>query len=144
LDEVPFHKLRATELRLLPYLVAANSVNYGKAAKLTCAEALAACLYIGGLRDQARSLLRSFAWGEEFFRLNHDLLEAYATCATGVEVMAVQEAYFARAKAEMEAKVKASELAAGKEEDPYGIGAHLPPAGASREEEYDDDEDEEE
>lgn len=41
-------------------------------------KALAASLYIVGLKEEARRLMKSFQWGEEFFKINKDLLDGYA------------------------------------------------------------------
>jgi len=87
---VPFDRLHSRAPRLLPWLVAANPVNYGKACKLTCAEALAAGLYISGYRDAAELLMNKFKWGHGFITLNRELLESYTLCTTGEEVLETQ------------------------------------------------------
>eukprot|EP01024_Parvocaulis_polyphysoides_P001781 TRINITY_DN10507_c0_g2_i1.p1 TRINITY_DN10507_c0_g2~~TRINITY_DN10507_c0_g2_i1.p1 ORF type:complete len:293 (+),score=38.38 TRINITY_DN10507_c0_g2_i1:67-879(+) len=90
LEEVPFNKIKGQFPRLLPWLLAANPVNYGKACKLSCAEAFAAALFICGLEDDARSVMARFKWGETFFSLNDQLLQAYRDCETSQEIIEVQ------------------------------------------------------
>ena len=70
LEDVPFKQLRGGHHRLLPFLVAANPVNYGKPMKLSCVEALGATLYIVGLIEEAMLLLECFDWGIEFIKIN--------------------------------------------------------------------------
>jgi len=80
--------------RALPFLVAANPVNYGKVSKLSTVEALASALYILGEAEHAKSLLSKFKWGPGFVDLNKDLLESYSKAMTEKEIIAVQDEYF--------------------------------------------------
>jgi pre-rRNA-processing protein TSR3 len=98
-DEIPRSKLKA-EHCLLPFLVAANRINYGRAYKLNDAEAFAAALYIVGHQQLAHDLLESFPYGEEFFKINREQLDAYAMCADSAEVVAAQEEYLSRCASE--------------------------------------------
>jgi len=49
--------------RALPYLIAANPINYGKPTILSTAEAFAATLYIVGLKNEAKEILSVFKFG---------------------------------------------------------------------------------
>ncbi len=79
--------------RALPFLVAANPVNYGRPFRLTTVEALTAALIILGHPDEADALLEPFRWGETFLTLNEEPLRRYAECADSTEVVAVQDDY---------------------------------------------------
>jgi pre-rRNA-processing protein TSR3 len=80
--------------RMLPLLLAANPVNWGKPGKLTTAEAIAASLFLIGREDHARRLLGAFSWGEQFFVLNKEPLEAYAEAKTSEELVNLQFEFF--------------------------------------------------
>jgi len=83
------------EHRALPFLVAANPVNYGNAFQLTTVEALAAALWVLGDREHAESILAKFTWGETFLELNAEPLKRYADCEDSSDVVAVQDDYLA-------------------------------------------------
>ena len=83
--------------RALPFLVAANPVNFGTPFRLNTAEAVAAALVVLGERARAERLLEPFAWGPTFLELNAEPLRRYADCADSTEVVAVQEEYLADA-----------------------------------------------
>jgi pre-rRNA-processing protein TSR3 len=63
-----FPKIPGVTERALPFLVAANPVNYGKPFKLSSVEAIAAALIILGEETQAELVLSKFAWGEQFLK----------------------------------------------------------------------------
>ncbi|GMR48240.1 hypothetical protein PMAYCL1PPCAC_18435, partial [Pristionchus mayeri] len=101
-ERTPLHRVRAPEHRLLPYLVAANSVNYGRPCHLNCAEALAAGLYILGWPEAAEKLMSRFTWGPHFIELNRELLDIYAKCGSADEVIAAQNKYLAKMEEDAE------------------------------------------
>ena len=88
--------MRRTRLepRMLPLLLAANPVNWGKPGKLSTVEALAASLYLMGRTEQCKTLLPKFRWGERFLELNKEPLEAYAEAKSSAELVSLQFEFF--------------------------------------------------
>ena len=79
--------------RALPFLLAANPVNFGKPFKLSTVEALAAGLIILGEPVRAEELLAKFSWGHVFSELNREPLAEYAAARDSTEVVRIQNAY---------------------------------------------------
>src|SRR5512138_3270529 len=79
--------------RALPFLVAANPVNFGRPCRLSSVEAVAATLYILGEQDQARELLSKVSWGIRFLEVNQEPLDLYAGAKDSTEVIAIQRDY---------------------------------------------------
>ena len=88
--------MRRTRLqpRMLPLLLAANPVNWGKPGRLTTAEALASVLYLAGRKEQAKQVLGAFRWGQRFFELNQEPLDAYAAARSSSELIELQFEFF--------------------------------------------------
>jgi pre-rRNA-processing protein TSR3 len=91
IDEFP--RLKKCEERALPYLLAANPVNWGRPMELNSAEAVMAALYILGEKAQAETFLGRFNWAPEFVRLNGSLLEDYSKAKDSTEVVRIQNEY---------------------------------------------------
>jgi len=105
---------------------------------MNTAEALAAALYIVGLKEDASKLLESFAYGEEFIRLNQKQLDAYAGARDSNEIKEL-EAMFEEERDEAAALKKVRQNREGAN---YMADMDLPPS--DDEEEYEDEDEEEE
>ena len=77
----------------MPYLLAANPINYGRPDQLTTVEAFAAALCVFGEKQHAERLLSKFKWGLNFLSLNYVLLEEYANASSAREVLATERTY---------------------------------------------------
>jgi pre-rRNA-processing protein TSR3 len=81
--------------RALPFLVAANPVNFGKPFTLTSVEAIAASLWILGEPKAAEEILAKFNWGLHFLELNAQPLAEYAAAKDSAGVLRIQAEYLA-------------------------------------------------
>ncbi len=93
-EERSYFQTRRHISRRLPILLAANPINYGKPYRLSTAEAFAAALFIIGFREQARKIMSKFKWGENFFILNKEPLQAYAMADSPEKVREEEEDFF--------------------------------------------------
>jgi len=79
--------------RALPFLVAANPVNFGKPCVLSSIEALAAALFIIGDRQRASDVLSKVSWGIRFLEVNREPLELYASAKDSADVIKIQDLF---------------------------------------------------
>jgi pre-rRNA-processing protein TSR3 len=94
--EVQWSKVGGKCERLLPYLVAANTVNYGKPWRLNCVEALAAAFAICGHHDWAEQVLAPFSYGSAFLEINSSLLRRYAACEDEAAIKKAEQEWMER------------------------------------------------
>ena len=97
-EKVLLKQLRGTS-RCLPILIAGNPVNFGKATKLTTAEAITGALYIAGFKQEAKEILSIFTWGHTFLELNEALLDNYASAENSTEIIEMQRSLAGRSSA---------------------------------------------
>ena len=143
LDAVPWSQMKMGAPRLLPLLIAANPVNYGRPSKLNCAEALAATLFICGFDADAYQVMDHFRWGRSFFDVNAELFEGYRKAANSAELVAFQNEY--TKKVEEDAIRGRAALDKALEEDDLEDLAPLNQRGGRRRNAWEDsDEDEDE
>jgi pre-rRNA-processing protein TSR3 len=79
--------------RALPFMLAANPVNYGKPYQLSTLEAFAAALYILDEVGQATAILGIYTWGHRFLELNKEPLEEYRQARSSAEIIQIMKKY---------------------------------------------------
>lgn len=99
-QEIPWSRIGGKCERLLPYLVAANPVNYGRPWRLNCVEALAACFCICGHQDWAEVALQHFPYGKPFLEINSQLFKRYAACQDEDGIKKAEETWLAKLEKE--------------------------------------------
>lgn len=129
----------------MPYLIAANTVNYGRPWRLNCVEALAACFCICGHEDWAKEILKHFRYGEAFLDINSQLLKRYAACSTEEDIKKTEEDWLAK----IEREYAESRADTGNADNMWTVGntnrrAEVSDSDEDDEEEGDDDDDEKE
>ncbi|KAL0233337.1 hypothetical protein GEMRC1_012082 [Eukaryota sp. GEM-RC1] len=120
--------------RLLPFLVAANPINYGRPFKLNDAEAFAAALYITGFEEDAYKVLEPFNWGTAFFDINEEYLDVYQQCSNNDDVTNAHEQFLSSIAEHLEEKEARKQEESGGD---YLNGFDLPPQSSEEEQESD-------
>ena len=124
-------------MKLVPYLVAANSVNYGRPWRLNCVEALAATFYICGHEDWAHEVVSHFSYGETFLEINAQILKRYAACTNEAEVKKAEEVWLTKIEREYN-ESRAEAEGSGKEDVWKGGNVNRRPMIDSDEDDGDD------
>jgi pre-rRNA-processing protein TSR3 len=91
--EIFFRKVGGKHRRL-PALLAANPTNYAKLGVLSSLEAVAACLYILGEKEETTRYLNIYKWGPTFETLNKEPLESYNSARSEGEILELEPQYF--------------------------------------------------
>jgi pre-rRNA-processing protein TSR3 len=63
----------------LPFVIAGNPVNFGKAYQLSCVEALATGLCTLDYIQQAKYIMSKFGWSDGFWKQNVNIM-SYGKC----------------------------------------------------------------
>ncbi len=103
-------------------------------------EAFAAAFYIVGLKELGERLLGKFKWGHSFYEVNFDLLEMYAKCKDGADVVAQQNEF-------LSSEAKANENKPTDEffnfhGSTYNPNRDMPPSSSDDEADYENEEEE--
>ncbi|KAL0225362.1 hypothetical protein RCL1_003274 [Eukaryota sp. TZLM3-RCL] len=125
-----FKRTAGPNPRLIPYLIAANTINYGRPQRLNDAEAWAAALFICGFEEQARDILSSFGYGDAFFELNSGYFQIYQQCRTAQEVKDAHDNFI---KEIQEYQAQKEEIKQSKSSDAYLDPSLLPPNSSDEE-----------
>ncbi|RDW78217.1 putative RLI and DUF367 protein [Coleophoma crateriformis] len=141
--EVPWSKIGGKCERLLPYLVAANSVNYGKPWRLNCVEALGAAFYICGHPEWAEEVLSHFSYGQSFLDINSSILKRYAACKDEEEIKRTEAAWMERLEREYAESRADGEDGAERDMWKGGNSNHRMPVSSDDEDEDEEDEENE-
>ncbi|KAM4057944.1 putative fer4-like domain in RNase L inhibitor [Hirsutella rhossiliensis] len=136
--EVQWAKVGGKCERLLPYLVAANTVNYGKPWRLNCVEALAAAFYICRHPDWAEQVLAPFPYGPSFLDINRTVLDKYAACDDDAHVKRTEAEWMERLEREY---AESRERGADDMWTSGNTNHRLPKSSGDEEEEEEDDDD---
>jgi len=122
IKEIPWSRIGGKCERLLPYLVAANPVNYGRPWRLNCVEALAACFMICGKTEWAEIILQHFSYGQPFLEINASLFKRYAEAKDEEGVKKVEEKWLKRLEKEYTESRKEETGEDGEEIDAWAGG----------------------